>query len=864
MENVIKIKLKGLDCPHCAEKITADIKKLNELQNPQINLIKQELSAQTQQNCSAEELLPKVTQIVHKYEPDVKVILEQERNLQQTIKVRLKGLDCAHCAEKITADIKKLNALQNPQINLIKQELSAQTQQNCSAEEILTKVTQIVHKYEPDVEVILEQERNLPQTIKVRLKGLDCAHCAAEIEQGTKGLKEVKTATINLLKQEMEVTVEQGTSLSELLNSITEITHRHEPDVEVSLVTNQEQKIQKQQKSDFQIALKKTLMRFGIGIIFFLAGELTKGQISYGLFLISYILFGYDVLWTAIKNIKRGQIFDENFLMSISTIGAIILNEMPEAVFVMMFYQIGETFQSYAVDRSRKSIAGLMNIRPDYANLAVGQEIKKVDPSEVSVGEYIVVKPGEKVPLDGVVAEGSGQMDTSALTGESLPSTVSAGESVYSGSLNLNGLLKIQVTKAFGESTVVKILEMVENATAKKSKTEQFITKFAKVYTPFVVCAAVLLAVLPPIITGEPFSMWLSRALIFLVISCPCALVLSVPLGFFSGIGEASKRGVLVKGSNYIHALKDVNTVVFDKTGTLTKGIFEVVQINPAKNNTEQKVLNLAAKAEKASNHPIAKSITNCYESKYGFLTEEVENYKEIGGHGVCCTIEGKTILAGNEKLMKQFSISYTPYEGAGSIVYVAENDVFAGSVVVADSIKEASKEAIKQLKALGVKNTVMLTGDNEITAQKVSKELEIDAYYAQLLPQNKVEILEKLLDEKGEAKVVFVGDGINDAPVLARADIGVAMGGIGSDAAIEAADVVIMNDDIRKIGDGIIIARNTNRIVNQNIVFALGVKAVVLVLGAVGIATMWLAVFADVGVAFIAILNSMRKKYRK
>ena len=784
--------------------------------------------------------------------------------MENVIKIKLKGLDCPHCAEKITADIKKLNELQNPQINLIKQELSAQTQQNCSAEEILTKVTQIVHKYEPDVEVILEQERNLPQTIKVRLKGLDCAHCAAEIEQGTKGLKEVKTATINLLKQEMEVTVEQGTSLSELLNSITEITHRHEPDVEVSLVTNQEQKIQKQQKSDFQIALKKTLMRFGIGIIFFLAGELTKGQISYGLFLISYILFGYDVLWTAIKNIKRGQIFDENFLMSISTIGAIILNEMPEAVFVMMFYQIGETFQSYAVDRSRKSIAGLMNIRPDYANLAVGQEIKKVDPSEVSVGEYIVVKPGEKVPLDGVVAEGSGQMDTSALTGESLPSTVSAGESVYSGSLNLNGLLKIQVTKAFGESTVVKILEMVENATAKKSKTEQFITKFAKVYTPFVVCAAVLLAVLPPIITGEPFSMWLSRALIFLVISCPCALVLSVPLGFFSGIGEASKRGVLVKGSNYIHALKDVNTVVFDKTGTLTKGIFEVVQINPAKNNTEQKVLNLAAKAEKASNHPIAKSITNCYESKYGFLTEEVENYKEIGGHGVCCTIEGKTILAGNEKLMKQFSISYTPYEGTGSIVYVAENDVFAGSVVVADSIKEASKEAIKQLKALGVKNTVMLTGDNEITAQKVSKELEIDAYYAQLLPQNKVEILEKLLDEKGEAKVVFVGDGINDAPVLARADIGVAMGGIGSDAAIEAADVVIMNDDIRKIGDGIIIARNTNRIVNQNIVFALGVKAVVLVLGAVGIATMWLAVFADVGVAFIAILNSMRKKYPK
>lgn len=782
--------------------------------------------------------------------------------MENVMKVKLKGLNCPHCAEKIKTDVEKLEELENPQINLIKQELLAQTKQNCSKEALLPKVEQIVHKYEPDVEVILEEEKEKKQVLKLQLKGLDCAHCAAKIEQSANEIDYVKNAAINLWKQEMEITAEEGISALEILKAVTKITHDYEPDVEVCFSTDTQKRTQKEQTSDFQKGLKKTLLRFGAGIILFLAAELTKGQLSYGLFLICYILFGYDVLWTAISNIKKGQMFDENFLMSVSTIGAICLGEMAEAVFVMLFYQIGETFQSYAVDRSRKSIAGLMDIRPDYANLAVGEDTKKIDPSHVSVGEYIIVKPGEKVPLDGIVTEGEAQLDTSALTGESLPKNVSVGENVYSGSLNLNGLLKIQVTKAFGESTVVKILEMVENATAKKSKTEQFITKFAKVYTPFVVCAAVLLALLPPLLTGEPFSLWISRALIFLVISCPCALVLSVPLGFFSGIGEASKRGILVKGSNYIHALKDVDTVVFDKTGTLTKGIFEVVQIHTAKQNTEKDVLTLAANAEKSSNHPIAKSITKYYEAKYGHLTEEVKAYQEMGGHGVCCVIAGKRVLAGNEKLMKQFSIDYVPYEGAGSVVYVAEEKDFVGSIVVADTIKEESKGAIKQLKALGVKNTVMLTGDNTITAQKVSKELEIDAYYAQLLPQNKVEILEKLLNKKENANVIFVGDGINDAPVLARADIGVAMGGMGSDAAIEAADVVIMNDDIAKIADGMIIARNTNRIVNENIVFALGVKAIVLVLGALGIATMWLAVFADVGVAFIAILNSMRKKY--
>ena len=783
--------------------------------------------------------------------------------MENSIKIKLKGLNCPHCAEKITTDIKKLKQLQNPQINLIKQELSAEKSDDCFEETLLPQITEIVHKYEPDVEVFIEQQQ---KTYYIGLKGLDCAHCAGEIEQNTKALPNVKYAIINLLKQQMEVKADYNIYSEQLLKDITEIAHRHEPDVIVSMLSKQQNMDTKAiEQSEFQKDFKRTIIRFSIGILFFLGAVLFKqNHISFVLFILSYIIFGYDVLWRAIKNIKKGQIFDENFLMSISTVGAIFLGEMAEAVFVMMFYQIGETFQSYAVNRSRKSIAGLMDIRPDYANLVIGQQTEKVEPSEVNIGDYIVVKAGEKIPLDGIVAEGSGELDTSALTGESLPVSVSIGENVYSGSLNINGLLKVQVTKAFGESTVVKILEMVENATSKKSKTEQFITKFAKIYTPFVVCAAVLLAVVPPLLTGDSFQMWLSRALIFLVISCPCALVLSVPLGFFSGIGEASKRGILVKGSNYIHALKDVDTIVFDKTGTLTKGVFEVVHINTAKNSTEQKVLEIAAKAEKNSNHPIANSIVNRYEKEYGTITEELEQYQEIGGHGICCNINGKQILAGNEKLMRKFSINYEPYTGIGSIVYVAENGHFIGSVVVADSIKQGSKQAIQKLKLLGIKNAVMFTGDNHTTANQISNELALDKCYSELLPQNKVELLEDILKEKDIGKVIFVGDGINDAPVLARADIGIAMGGIGSDAAIEAADVVIMNDDISKIEDGIVIARNTNKIVNQNIVFALGVKAIVLILGALGIATMWLAVFADVGVAFIAILNSMRRKIAK
>ncbi len=700
----------------------------------------------------------------------------------------------------------------------------------------------------------------MEEMLRIRLKGLDCAHCAAKIEEEVKKMEELKAPRVNLLKQELLAQRGEGYIPGETLEKVKGIVSRYEPDVEVSFAFDDE-KIG-DRENVFQKELQKKLIRFGIGLILFFAAGVTKGNVSFGLYLASYAIFGGDVLWTAARNIAKGKVFDENFLMSVSTLGAIFLKEMPEAVFVMLFYQIGETFQSYAVDRSRKSIAGLMELRPDSADLVTPSGTVRVNPSEVAVGDLILVKPGEKIPLDGVVAEGAGQLDMAALTGESLPKEVGEGDGVYSGSVNRSGVIKIRVTKPFGESTVVKILELVETASEKKSKTEQFITKFAEIYTPLVVGAAVFLALLPPLVLGGGFQMWLGRALIFLVISCPCALVLSVPLGFFSGIGEASRRGILVKGSNYLSALKDVDTVVFDKTGTLTKGVFTVTESKTGEGFEKESLLKLAAAAEGFSNHPIAKSIAACYEKKYGAMNQEVQQYEELGGYGVSCVVGGKKVLVGNGRLMEKENIPYEAHKGVGTVVYVAEDGKYVGRLLVADTLKEGSKKTVERLRAMGVTKIIMLTGDNEETAKSISKELGLDGCYSGLLPQDKVMVLESLLGEKGKGKVLFVGDGINDAPVLARADVGVAMGGMGSDAAIEAADLVIMNDEVEKIADAMVIATNTNRIVNQNIVFALAVKLLVLALGAMGIATMWMAVFADVGVAFLAILNSMRKKY--
>lgn len=607
--------------------------------------------------------------------------------------------------------------------------------------------------------------------------------------------------------------------------------------------------------------MKKRLWRIIIGAVVFVAAmaiDLKVEWLQIALFIISYIIVGGDIVKKAIRNIFRGKVFDENFLMSIATIGAFLIGEYPEGVAVMLFYQVGELFQSYAVDKSRRSISNLMDIRPDYANLKKGDDIVKVDPDEVKIGDIIVIKAGEKVPLDGKVIEGSSMLDTIALTGESVPREVGVGSDILSGCININGVITVEVAKEFEESTVSKILDLVENASSKKSNSEQFITKFARYYTPVVVIIAAILAIVPPLIIAEAtFSDWIYRALSFLVVSCPCALVISIPLSFFGGIGGASRKGVLVKGSNYLEALAKTEIVVFDKTGTLTKGVFNVQEIH-SEGVSEEELLELTVYAESYSNHPISLSLKNAYgkEIDNGRITD----VEEIPGHGIIATVDGNKVIAGNIKLMKKMKISYFEGEVIGTIVHVAINDKYAGYIVIADELKKDSAQAIKVLKEADIKKTVMLTGDNKNIASKVAKELGIDKVYAELLPADKVEKLEELFSQKSnKGKLAFVGDGINDAPVLARADIGIAMGGLGSDAAIEAADVVIMTDEPSKISTAMKISKKTLKIAYQNIAFAIGIKIVVLILSALGITTMWAAIFADVGVTIIAILNAFR-----
>ena len=583
--------------------------------------------------------------------------------------------------------------------------------------------------------------------------------------------------------------------------------------------------------------------------------------VQFLLFMIPYLIVGWDIIYRAVRNISHGQVFDENFLMCIATFGALGVKEYSEAVAVMLFYQIGELFQSYAVNRSRQSISAMMDICPEYANIEEDGKLKQVDPDDVEIGTEIVIKAGERVPLDGVVVSGTSFVDTSALTGESVPREVTEGSEIISGCVNGSGLLKVRTTKEFDDSTVAKILELVENASSKKAHVENFITKFAKYYTPIVVCAAVVLAFLPPIILGGGFAEWIQRACIFLVISCPCALVISVPLGFFGGIGAASKQGVLVKGSNYLEALSEMKTIVFDKTGTLTKGEFVVSEVIP--NGWEKEgLLEVAALAEGYSDHPISAALKKAYEeAELGELSmDRVEQAEEIAGHGLKAKIDGRVVYAGNAKLMEEKGVEYEPCTVPGTVVYLAAEKEFLGTIVISDTVKPEAKRAIAQLKQSGVKKTVMLTGDRKDVGEAVAESLGIDEVYTDLLPGDKVDKVEALLGELGEKeKLGFVGDGINDAPVLSRADIGIAMGSMGSDAAIEAADVVLMDDNILKISSIMRIAGKTLQIVHQNIVFALGVKVLVLILGALGMANMWEAVFADVGVSVIAILNSMR-----
>ncbi len=621
---------------------------------------------------------------------------------------------------------------------------------------------------------------------------------------------------------------------------------------------------------------RKLLNRIIIAAILFVAGMIspyilpenqTTDYVEFAVFLASYAIIGWDIIWKALCNIRQGQIFDENFLMMIATVGAFILGEHSEGVAVMLFYQVGEWFQSYAVAKSRKSITSLMDIRPDYANVQRDGKLVQVDPDEVQIGEIIIVKPGEKIPIDGIITSGTSTLDTSALTGESLPREAEEGMEVISGCINQTGILTIKTTKEFGESTVAKILDLVENSSEKKARTENFITRFARYYTPIVVFAALALAVIPPLVTGDAFAEWVYRALTFLVISCPCALVISIPLSFFGGLGGASKCGVLVKGSNYLETLADTEIIVFDKTGTLTKGSFAVSQIY-TENIQQNKLLEIAAYAENYSNHPISASIKRAYNKNID--SSRIQNVQEIAGHGVSAVIDGKTVLAGNAKLMKREGILYKPCTEVGTVIYVAVDNKFVGYILIEDEIKEDAAFAINQLKDCGIKQTVMLTGDSDAVGKKVARRLGLDRVYTQLLPADKVERVEELLhslrETHAKGKLAFVGDGINDAPVLARADVGIAMGGLGSDAAIEAADIVLMTDEPSKIATAKKIAKKTLAIAYENIVFAIGIKLIVLVLGALGFASMWAAVFADVGVSVIAILNAIRalnvKKY--
>jgi len=595
---------------------------------------------------------------------------------------------------------------------------------------------------------------------------------------------------------------------------------------------------------------------FAVGFIF--EYILKADLLSFAVFLAAYIMLGFDVVLRALRNIFKGEFFDENFLMSIATIGAFIIGEAPEAAGVMLFYQIGEYFQETAVEKSKKSITDLMDIRPDFANLLKDNDIIKVSPNDVCIGDVIIVKPGEKIPLDGIVIEGSSMLDMSALTGESVPKKADVSCDVLSGSVNINGKLTVKVTKTFGESTVSKILNLVENAAEKKAKTESFITKFARVYTPIVVVFAVLLAVLPPLFFNGEWTNWINRALVFLVISCPCALVLSVPMSFFAGIGKAAKNGILIKGGNYLEAFNHLETVVFDKTGTLTKGVFKVTEIINAEGFNKEKVLELASAAEKFSNHPIALSVME--QAADNSEQTVISEYTEIAGCGVSVKLDGKAVLAGNKKLMEKYGIEFTESQNFGTKVYVAYNGAFAGCIVISDEIKSDSRDVVRALKERGVQKTVMLTGDNPDIAKTIACELGIDEVHGGLLPQEKAQIMEQLNRQKSKkGKIVFAGDGINDAPCLAMADIGIAMGALGSDAAIEAADVVLMTDEPSKIAEAIDIARFTGKIVRQNIVFTLGIKLVFLTLGAFGLASMWEAVFADVGVSLLAVLNAMR-----
>lgn len=814
----------------------------------------------------------------------------------------LEGIDCANCAAKVERGVAKVAGVANSSVNYMTETLSFEVTED-REHFVLSNVQQKVKKLEPDVTLKNKVDGRLieinPPLTKVShlkddrknyewiLEGIDCANCAAKVERGVATVPGVTNSSVNFMTETLSFEVAGG-NRNDVLASVKQTVGTLEPDVvlrkkadgtlvgngtdshkspssiestSVTEETSHKQTNRASLANLFGNKTKITIIRLILGLGILTTGMFLpmNGQVSLGLFILAYLITGYDVVGRAVRNIFRGQVFDENFLMTIATLSAFYIQEYPEAVAVMLFYQVGEVFQDIAVSKSRRSIADLMDIRPDYANLVTGNNVEKVAPETIKIGDIILIRPGEKVPLDGKVVEGTSAMDTSALTGESVPRSVKPEDTVLSGFINKNGVLKIAVEKPFAESTVKKILDLVQNASGRKAPTEQFITKFARYYTPIVVIAAALLAIVPPLVLpGATFNEWIYRASIFLVISCPCALVVSIPVGFFGGIGSASRKGILVKGSNFLEGLNDLKYVVMDKTGTLTKGTFEITAIEPRNGINSGQLLELAAYAEAHSTHPIADSIKEHFGEE--IREEKITAYNEISGHGIQATIGGKEVLAGNARLMEKFSVDFTEVQEIGTIVYLAVDKVYTGYLLIADTIKEDAKESIADMKKLGIKNIIMLTGDSKKVGEAVANKLGITEVYSELLPQDKVAKFEEILSRKEKnEKVAFVGDGINDTPVLARSDIGIAMGGLGSDAAIEAADVVLMDDKPSKIVTALHVAKNTRRIVWQNILFALGVKGLFLILGAFGIATMWEAVFADVGVTVVAVLNSMR-----
>ena len=834
----VELVLNNLNCPHCSAKIEETVKKQSEFKNVVFNFVNKKMTMDSQ--LSEEDTLSKVKGIVDSIEDGVDTVLNTKGNYNK-VELVLNNLNCPNCSAKIEQKVKEQNEFKNVTFNFVNKKMTMDSQ--LSEEETLSKVKGIVDSIEDGVDTVLNVKTNLNKVVLV-LNNLNCPHCSEKIEQTVKEQEEFENVVFNFVNKKM--TLDSKLSAQDTLAKVKGIVDSIEEGVDTVLDENKKAEVKKTKESDFG---KKAIARIIVGVVLMGGGialNSSFGFLSEILFVLAYVVFGYDVVIKAVKNILKGDFFDENFLMSLATICAFVIGEWTEAVAVMLFYQVGEYFQSMAVDKSQKSIKGLLEIKADSVTVERNGEVQAIAPEEINIGDTIVVKAGEKVCVDGVITKGDSSFDMKALTGESVPVEKKQGDTVLSGSINTGAVIYMKAQKRFEDSTVARIIEMVENATANKSKTENFITKFAKIYTPVVVFLAVALTVLPTIVVGD-FQQWLSRALVFLVASCPCALVLSVPLTFFSGIGAVSKKGALVKGSTYLQTLSGLNTLVVDKTGTITKGEFTVVETDG-----NDDVMKVAASLERFSNHPIAQAIVKSYKGDY----IDFDTTEEIAGYGLMGVKDGDKYFVGSQRLMERENVALnnTKYN-----IYVSKNNEYYGAIKAEDTIKPDSSKAIADLKALGVNEIVMLTGDKQDIAEEIGEKAGVTKVYAGLLPHGKVEKVEEIYSKNNNAVVGAVGDGINDAPVLARADVGIAMGGIGSDAAIEAADIVIMNDELSKLPIAIKYARMTMKTVKENVWFALGVKAIVLILAALGYANMWLAVFADVGVALLAILNATK-----